>query len=128
MSRLICLILVSVTSINMAFADDVSFLNEEKKVPAGKEWLREIGAKQGGQIVIRIKGPSTYSVTLITDAAYKALNSGGEPKREDMIFSSDSKKESFEKTATLKKGTYWIIIENKTRQETTFHLECAERK
>ena len=115
-------------TLGTAKSEDTQFLKQEKSIPAGKEWHREIVSANGGTVKIKIKGASPYSITLVTDAAYKTVNAGGQPKREDMLFTIDSKQETFEKVATLKKGNYWVIIENKSRSESTFLLECYEKK
>ncbi|MFN7139606.1 MAG: hypothetical protein ACK4UN_09720 [Limisphaerales bacterium] len=106
------------------------FLNESKQVPARMEWNREIVSKKEGQIRFVVSSPKPFAVTLVTDKAYKDMRKGVKRKlgKEDVLLSIDCKEPSFEKTLSLKPGSYHFIIENQSDKEVPIKLQCFELK
>ncbi|HZU36268.1 MAG TPA: hypothetical protein VFA18_10180 [Gemmataceae bacterium] len=65
-------------------------------------------------------------MTLVTDKAYKALQSGKHISKRDILLTIDSKETTLEKSVTVPAGSSWFIIENQTNKSVEFHLQCFE--
>lgn len=107
---------------------DVLFLRQARKVPARKEWYREIAARKAGRVRIRVGSEQPFSVTLLTEDAFKALarKRTGDVKPGEVLYSLDCQDSIFEKLTELGTGNYYILMENQSDYEVEFKLECFE--
>jgi hypothetical protein len=103
-----------------------AFLDQTKNVAAGIEWNRQVVARRGGQIRFHITSQGPFSVTIVTDTAYQALQRSDEKalSKQDLLFMRDSEGNEMDAQATLPEGTSWFIIGNKSDQQVDFRLQC----
>jgi hypothetical protein len=103
-----------------------TFLNQTKKVPARREWTREVNSRNGGAISFRVASQGPFAVTIVTDQAFKALQSGKAPDKSDLLLTIDSPEATYPGKVTIPAGSSWFIIENQTDKEVEFRLECSD--
>ncbi|MDY3553920.1 hypothetical protein R5W24_003034 [Gemmata sp. JC717] len=103
-----------------------AFLDQKKEIPAKKEWTREITSRRGGTVTFRITAPGPFAATVVTDRAYKALQSGQKGNKADILLTVDSKEPVLEMSLTVPAGSSWFIIENQTDQAAEIRLECFQ--
>jgi hypothetical protein len=120
----------SLTAVTQTSQNSIVFLDQTKAVKGGLEWNREIVAKNAGSMAIKItiKEGGKFSVLLITDEDYQVIigkKAESENFKPKLIINVDASN-SFEKTLSLEKGTYWFIIENQEEAEKNINLKCSE--
>jgi hypothetical protein len=103
-----------------------AFLDQEKEVGPQLEWNREVTSRMGGTFSFRVTSQGPFAVTVVTDAAYKAVVSGGGqlPRKEDILLRVDSQGPSVDGKVTVPPGSSWFIIANQTNQTVRLHLLC----
>ncbi len=123
-------LLLSAASISPAFAADwLIFLQQERDVPPGLEWSREVVARAaGGSIRCNIRSLPPFAITLVTDRAYQAAKrhdmSGA--AKSDLLLAVDVAAAEWEREIQLPEtGSYWFIIENKTSGVSKINLRCS---
>lgn len=120
---------LSAASINPAFAAErVNFLQQEKEVPPGLEWSREVVARASGSIRCNIRSLPPFAITLVTDRAFQASkrhDMSGTTKS-DLLLAVDVTADEWEQEIQLPAaGSYWFIIENQTPGVSKINLRCS---
>jgi hypothetical protein len=103
-----------------------AFLDQKKEVGPHLEWNRDVVAKKEGTITFRVASQGPFSVTVVTEKGYKALQAGDRKalKKEEVLLTEDSKEAALEGKVTLPVGSSWFIIENRTDKKVEMHLQC----
>ncbi len=111
-------------------AKELTFLDERKTVGPKLEWNREVKSQTGGAFTFRIISQGPFSVTIVTERGYRALQSGNQAafKKEDMLLTFDSKQPQVERSITVPPGSSWFIIENQLDRSAEIHLQCFTPK
>jgi hypothetical protein len=105
------------------------FASGERRVPAGLEWNKEIVVRSAGFVSCRIASGAPMAVTLMADRSYRALQRGDTQGllREDLLLTSDHPDGRFDRTfAVAASGSYWFIVENRSRSGQRMTLSCSE--
>lgn len=105
------------------------FLDQTKQIPGGLEWVREITSKSGGTILFRVTCDRPFSVTLVTDRAYRAIQrrDARALQKEDVLLTVDSADAPvFEQRVTVPEGSSWFILLNRTDKPAEMRLQCYE--
>jgi hypothetical protein len=101
------------------------FLDKKKRIPAGLEWNTNVTSKNGGKFTFRVESQGPFAVTVVTEAGYQAVkNKDKNVKKSDILFTVDSKENTYEGKVTVPPGTSWFIIENQANKEVEFRLQC----
>jgi hypothetical protein len=102
------------------------FLDQTKTVPPQLEWTREVTSRSGGAISFRVESQGPFAITVVTDRAIKAMQSGDRKPidKSDVLLTADSNSPSYEGKVTLPAGSSWFIIENRSEKAVEFHLQC----
>jgi hypothetical protein len=105
---------------------DVSFLDQKKTLKPAQEWNREVVCKTNGTMLFKITSEGPFSVSILSDKAYKALLKRDMEtfKKEGFVLTTDSKEKALERSLQLKNGSYWFIIRNNLQRDTEVRLEC----
>lgn len=106
----------------------VLFLDQKKRVGPQIEWNREIVARKPGVIRCRIESEAPLGVTLVAERTYRAILRGdpSQMKREDVLITSDSHKNIFERQFSVPTaGSFWFILQNQSSDEVEMHLSCS---
>jgi hypothetical protein len=103
-----------------------AFLDKKKQIPAGLEWNTNVISKSGGQFSFRVASQGPFAVTIVNEAGYQAMMNNDQKnfKKSDVLFSVDSRENTYEGKVTIPPGTSWFIIENQAKKEVEFHLQC----
>jgi hypothetical protein len=103
-----------------------AFLDKKKRVPPGLEWNTNVIAKKAGQFSFRVASQGPFSVTVVNDAGYQALqrNDQNNFKKSDVLLTVDSRENTYEGKVAVSAGTTWFIIENHAQKEVELHLQC----
>ncbi len=56
----------------------------------GQEWLREVVSRQGGRVAFRVETPGPFSVFVVTDRGYRAVQAKGPIQKQDVLAMIDS--------------------------------------
>jgi hypothetical protein len=103
-------------------------LDQKKQVPPHREWTREVTSRNGGAISFRVASQGPFAVTVVTDQAMKALQSGNQKSlnKSDILFTTDSTQTTYAGKITIPAGSAWsrFIIENQADRAIEFLLEC----
>jgi hypothetical protein len=100
------------------------FLDEKKAVGPGQEWLREVVSRQGGRVAFRVQAPGPFSVFVVTDRGYKAIQAKGPIQKQDVLTMIDSQESVVEGSVRLPPGSSWWIVENRGPRAGEFRLQC----
>jgi hypothetical protein len=102
------------------------FLDKTYTVPSRLEWNTDFNSTSGGTISFRVSGQAPFGVTVVTDAAYQALQKKNSKtiSKTDVILIADAIDNVYEGKVTVPPGRSWFILENRTGKEVEFHLEC----
>ena len=89
-------------------------IDETKTVPAGAEWNRQIIAKNEGVMTYGVETPAKFSLTLITDKGFKAVQARKEAgiAKSDVLFTKDFDPPSHILRSSVPAGSYWLMIRN----------------
>ena len=122
-------LLLSAASISPAFAAEwLVFLHQEKEVPPGLEWSREVVARATGTIRCNIQSLPPFAITLVNDRAFQAAQRhdvSGKAKS-DLLLAVDVTTPEWEREIQLPEaGSYWFIIENRTSGVSKINLHCS---
>ncbi|MFL5243759.1 MAG: hypothetical protein ACJ8FY_16785 [Gemmataceae bacterium] len=103
-----------------------AFLDQKKEIGPQLEWSREVVSKAGGTIAFRITSQGPFGVTVVTGAAWKAMQSRNEKamNKADVLLSTNSKGPTYEGKVTIPAGSSFFILENQSNNKVEFHLEC----
>jgi hypothetical protein len=122
-------LLLSAASISPAFAAEwLIFLQQEKEVPPGLEWSREIVARATGSIRCNIRSLPPFAITLVTDRAFQATKRHDITgiAKSDLLLAVDVTAPEWEREIQLPDaGSYWFIIENRTSGVSKINLRCS---
>lgn len=102
-----------------------AFLDQTREVDPGQAWSREVVSKRGGAIDFRVESQGSFSVSVLTDTGYRAVQAGSGPLQADLLMSADAKGASYEGKVTLPAGQSWVIIENRSGKKAPIHLVCS---
>jgi hypothetical protein len=103
------------------------FLDQKKAVPPRREWTREVTSRNGGAIAFRVESQGPFAITIVTDRAIKAMQSGDRKPidRSEILLTADANGPSHEGKVTLPVGSSWFILENRSEKPVEFHLQCS---
>jgi hypothetical protein len=102
-----------------------AFLDQTKEVDPGQAWSREVGSQRGGAIAFRVESQGTFSVSVLTETGYRAVQGGSGPRLEDLLLTADPKGTTHEGKVTLPAGQSWFIIENRSGRKAQIRLVCS---
>jgi hypothetical protein len=108
------------------FAEARPFLDQKRRVKPREEWNREVIVRKEGVLHFRVAADQPFSVTLLSDAAYRALRSGDqhELRQHKMLYSKDSTGPVQTGAIHVEPGAYHFIIRNNGRAASELHLQC----
>lgn len=101
-------------------------LSDTKSIPPQLEWNRGIYSSHDRTIRFIAQSEGPFAITVVTDRAYQALiarNRAGF-HREDVLFTTDSKQNTYEGTVIIPAGQTWFILENQTDRTVQMRLQC----
>lgn len=106
-------------------AVSAAFLDIRANVHAGEDWYREVKLTTGGSISFRITSEGPFSVSVVTEKAYKALvakKRGGYGRNEVLLVADASM--IHEGYVTLPTGNSYFIIRNNMARLSHCRLQC----
>jgi hypothetical protein len=85
-------------------------------------------SRNGATITFRVESQGPFGVTVVTEAAQKAMLAGDQKsiKRSDVMLLADSEGPTYEGKVTIPAGTSVFILENRSTKPVEFHLQCFE--
>jgi hypothetical protein len=103
-----------------------AFVDEKKEVPAGLEWNKQVGSRNGGAIKFRVDSHGPFGVTVVTGEAHKAMMAGEKRPmtKADVMLIADAEGPTYEGKVTIPPGFSYIILENRSNKPVEFHLQC----
>jgi hypothetical protein len=103
-----------------------AIVDAQYNIHVGEQWAREIKSATGGTISFRITSQGPFSVTVVTEKAYKAIvaRQKGGYKKTDLLLIADSSAPEYQDYVTLPAGSNYFIIRNNTNKLVHVHLEA----
>ena len=101
-------------------------VDQQENTAAGIGWNKDIHLSRPGTIGFHVTSQGRFTVTILTDKAYQALQRSDEKAlaKQDVLYRRESEGNEMNGKVALPAGTWWFFIENRSDAAVDFHLKC----